>query len=144
MQVLTMVQKKNIRTLSSSPPCPPCCSHMPLPLKKVHTVMFMNETSNYETSKTTGKLRPPGRICRNSPSPLVSMARQLRQEVPMDWNRSKSSCCCIHSKGPIPVDSNTTLIIYDGLKVYRYQRRKTDFWRWATVGRLRISSSQLE
>lgn len=62
MQVLIMVLKKILGYFLLSLNAL-CYSHMPLPFKKVHMVIFLNETSNYENSKTTGKLRPPRKRC---------------------------------------------------------------------------------
>lgn len=36
---------------------------MLLPSKKVHTVILLDETSNYEKSKATGRLTSPGKRC---------------------------------------------------------------------------------
>ena len=69
--------------------------------------------------------------------------RQLREEVCMSWNTSKS-CCLTHRKGSFLLEWNTTLITYDRQKTYTNQRRKSNLWRRKIFGRLRISSSWLE
>lgn len=89
--------------LSSFPQCP-CHSHSWLPSENVHTVIFLDETSNYEKSKITGKLMPPRKTCAEITDLLLlsmgwdssgrrSTRAEIHQSLPPVWRTAKVHFC---------------------------------------------------